>query len=172
MVLPKLPNEIIMTIIKQADGGLTAHKKKMSETLKNISLGPNCRCRQSDEDDPDWHEGYEEGYERLLCNWGYHHTGGLYHKNYQYCDRIEELYHYLELEERFNHIWPEHKGSIKCYAVDALDYYRNEPKSKLINSHGFSQDDIDSLFKPTLPEEKPKQNIAYWRGSTRVLNQS
>ena len=33
MVLPTLPNDIILKIIKQADGGLNTHKKKMSPVL-------------------------------------------------------------------------------------------------------------------------------------------
>lgn len=34
--LPKLPNDIIMSIIKQADGGRTAHKNKLKNCLEEM----------------------------------------------------------------------------------------------------------------------------------------
>ena len=37
MVLPKLPNDIILKIIKQADGGVNTHKKKMMPIIKEIN---------------------------------------------------------------------------------------------------------------------------------------
>ena len=36
MVFSKLPNDIILKIIKQADGGLNTHKKKMSPVLTDF----------------------------------------------------------------------------------------------------------------------------------------
>ena len=36
MNIPQLPNDIIMNIIKMADGGLNAHKKKMIPVFKQL----------------------------------------------------------------------------------------------------------------------------------------
>jgi len=35
-IMSKLPNDIIMNIIKLADGGIKSHKYKYSEVIKNI----------------------------------------------------------------------------------------------------------------------------------------
>ncbi len=148
MAIPKLPNDIIFRIIKESDGGLTEHKKKMSETLKNISLGPNCQC-------------FCDGYPCLLGDWGEDHDGGLYTKEYDYDEPVEEFYHFLEEEERFNHIWSEHKGSLTCNTTRRMDKYRTvffcTPKSRLI-AFGFSQNEFDILFKATVPDE-PEQQV-------------
>ncbi len=37
MVFPTLPNDIILKIIKQADGGVNTHKKKMMPIIKEIN---------------------------------------------------------------------------------------------------------------------------------------
>jgi len=51
MALPKLPNEIIFKIIKEADGGLTTHKKKMISIIKEINQDnhPNHQIRRMKE---------------------------------------------------------------------------------------------------------------------------
>ena len=110
MVLPKLPNEIIMTIIKQADGGLTAHKKKMSETLKNISLGHKCMVRFHHNEYGDSMMGLStedwgfvtrgELYGCELCEFGQENCDGIYNKFEPGCDGWEE-----ENEKRIAEVW-------------------------------------------------------------------
>ena len=51
---PTLPNDIVMRIIREADGGLNTHKKKMSQILEDVALGTflltDCDERANDED--------------------------------------------------------------------------------------------------------------------------
>lgn len=57
----KLPNDIIRTIIIQADGGLYTHKKNFKATLDNIKLGGDCVVKDG-----------------LLMDWGLGNETDLY----------------------------------------------------------------------------------------------
>lgn len=60
----KLPNDIIMKIVREADGGIDTHKKKMKATLDNINLGGYCVVK--------------EGEDGLLMDWGLENKTDLY----------------------------------------------------------------------------------------------
>ena len=60
----KLPNDIIMKIVREADGGLNTHKKKFKATLDNIKLGGDCVIK--------------DGEDGLLMDWGCGNETDLY----------------------------------------------------------------------------------------------
>jgi len=147
MAIPKLPNDIIFRIIKESDGGLTEHKKKMSETLKNISLGPECECRT-----------YERGggyYSIPLHEWGSLHDGdGIYGETSIHDD---DFYYELERQERFKSLWP--KEALNwCYSTN-LHYWTDVGKERLRSEDDIPDEDIDRLFRVVAREEEPKQQV-------------
>ena len=117
-----------MKIIREADGGLYTHKKKMSETLKNISRGPNCQCRSYD--DGEW--------ETIpLHEWGRNHDGdGIYGV---FCIHDNDFYYNLERQERFKSLWP--KEALRWCCRSDLEYWVRRGVEELRND-GFSQDEI------------------------------
>ena len=121
MVLPTLPNDIILKIIKQADGGLTTHKKKMSETLKNISLGPNCIVEYEGNfwgDSKVGEEGFCDRDDLMvgqLQSWGDGNPDGIYTKLKHWEDGYDE-----EWENRVNTIWPKPEPEVKPIDIWSL----------------------------------------------------
>ena len=71
----KLPNDIIMKIVKEADGGLTTHKKKFKATLDNIKLGGDCVISTTRQYTP---QGLQEVPTQFLAEWGEYNETDLY----------------------------------------------------------------------------------------------